>query len=200
MTTKFRSALLALAVATTAIAAPAAAESFNGPFVGITAGYNHDKVGPGLEGAAPLNRSTDQDAAVFGINAGYDKLIARRFVIGAEAAFSIGADDTLAGTRGTTAVSIDPKHAFEVSARAGYLVTEKALLYVRGGYANVRVRTSTAAAASSDNLDAWLAGGGIEYAVTRNINARLEYRYIDAASKGATFERQQVLLGASYRF
>ena len=199
MNITFRSALLALAVATTAIAAPAAAENFNGPFVGITAGYNHDKVGPGLEGAAPLNRSTDRDAAVFGINAGYDKLIARRFVIGAEAAFSIGADDTLAGTRGTTAVSIDPRHAFEVSARTGYLVTEKALLYVRGGYANVRVRTS-GAAASSDNLDAWLAGGGIEYAVTKNINARLEYRYIDAASKGATFERQQVLLGASYRF
>ncbi len=200
MNTKFRSALLALAVATTAIAAPAAAESFNGPFAGITAGYNHDKVGPGLEGAAALNRSTDQDAAVFGINAGYDKLIARRFVIGAEAAFSIGADDTLQGTRGTNAVSIDPKHAFELSARAGYLVTEKALLYVRGGYANVRVLTSTAAAASSENLDAWLAGGGIEYAVTKNINARLEYRYIDAGSKGATFERQQVLFGASYRF
>lgn len=195
-----RSALLALAVATTAVASPAAAESFNGPFVGITAGYNHDEVGPGLEGAAPLNRKADQDAAVFGINAGYDKLIARRFVLGAEAAFTIGTDDTLAGKRGTTAVTIDPKHAFDITARAGYLVTEKALLYVRGGYANIRVRTSIAAAVSSNNIDAWIAGGGIEYAVTKNINARLEYRYTDAGSQGATFERQQVLLGASYRF
>lgn len=200
MKTIIRSALLALAV-TTAMAAPATAASFDGPFAGVSAGFNHDKVGPGLEGTAPLTRSIDQDSAVFGIFAGYDKRIAPRVVLGAEASFNIGADDKIDGDRGIVAVVVDPKYAFDISARAGYLVTEKALLYVRGGYANIRVRTSVGSiAATSGNLDGWLAGGGIEYAVTDHINARLEYRYTDAGSKGSTYERQQVLVGASYRF
>ncbi len=98
-------------------------------------------------------------------------------------------------------MTIDPRHAFDISARAGYFVTEKALLYVRGGYADIRTRTSTATnMVTTSNLDGWLAGGGIEYAVTDHINARLEYRYTDAGSKGSTHERQQVLVGASYRF
>ena len=122
-------------------------------------------------------------------------------VLGAEASFNIGADDKIDGDRGIVAVVIDSKFAFGISARAGYRVTKTALLYVRGGYANIRVRTSVGSiAATSGNLDGWLAGGGIEYAVTDHINARLEYRYTDAGSKGSTYERQQVLVGASYRF
>mgnify|MGYP003538825522 FL=1 len=195
------SAALALAVAAPGINAAATAASFDGPFVGVTAGFNNDKVGPGLEGAAPLNRSIDQDSAVFGIFAGYDKLVAPRVVIGAEASFTIGADDKLEGNRGAAAVTIDPEHAFDISARAGYLVTEKALLYVRGGYANIRARTSVGnIEVASENLDGWLAGGGVEYAITDHINARLEYRYIAAGSNGSSYERQQVLVGASYRF
>lgn len=201
MKTIIFSAVLALAVAAPGINAAAAAASFDGPFVGVLAGYNNDKVGPGLEGTAPLTRSIDQDSAVFGLFAGYDKRIASRVVVGAETSFTIGADDKLEGNRGTAAVTIDPRHAFDISARAGYLVTEKALLYVRGGYANIRTRTSTATnMVTTSNLDGWLAGGGIEYAVTDHINARLEYRYTDAGSKGSTHERQQVLVGASYRF
>jgi outer membrane immunogenic protein len=201
MKTTIFSAVLALAVAAPGLNAAAAAASFDGPFVGVLAGYNHDKAGPGLEGAAPLNRSIDQDSAVFGLFAGYDKRIASHVVIGAETSFTIGADDKIDGTRGTAAVTIDPRHAFDISARAGYLVTEKALLYVRGGYANIRTRTSSAnAPVVTANLDGWLAGAGIEYAITDHINARLEYRYTDAGRSNTTFERQQVLIGASYRF
>jgi outer membrane immunogenic protein len=201
MKTTLFSALLALAVAAPGINAAAAAASFDGPFVGVLAGFNNDKIGPGLDGAAPLTRSVDQDSAVFGILAGYDKRIASRVVIGAETSFTIGADDKLEGNRGTTAVTIDPKHAFDISARAGYLVTDKALLYARGGYANIRARTSTGnTAVTNSNLDGWLAGGGIEYAITDHVNARLEYRYTDAGRNGSTYERQQVLVGASYRF
>ena len=59
-------------------------------------------------------------------------------------------------------------------------------LHVCGGYANIRVCTSVGSiAATSGNLDGWLAGGGIEHAVTDHINARLEYRYTDAGSKGS---------------
>jgi outer membrane immunogenic protein len=201
MKTIIFSAVLALAVAAPGINAAAYAASFDGPFAGVSAGYNHDKVGPGLEGAAPLTRSIDRDSATFGFFAGYDKLVAGRVVLGAEAAFSIGADDKLDGNRGAATVTVDPKHSFDISARAGYLVTEKALLYVRGGYANIRARISTGnTAVINTNLDGWLAGAGIEYAITDHVNARLEYRYTDAGRNGSTYERQQVLVGASYRF
>lgn len=57
-------------------------------------------------------------APFFGVGAGCEKLIARRFVLGAEGALTIGADGVLGGTRGTTAATIDPKHAIDITARA----------------------------------------------------------------------------------
>lgn len=195
------SAVLALAVATPGINAAASAASFDGPFAGMSLGYNHDQVGPVLDGAAPLSGSIDQDSVIFGIFAGYDKIVAPHVVVGAEASFTVGADDSLTGNRGAAAVTVDPEYGFDISARAGYLVTEKALVYVRGGYANIRARISTGNdMVTTGNVDGWLAGGGIEYAMTDHVNARLEYRYIDAGSNGSTFERQQVLVGVSYRF
>ena len=53
---------------------------------------------------------------------------------------------------------------------------------------------------TSDNLDGWLVGGGVERALTDQISARLEYRYTDLGSEGGDFDQHQALVGISYNF
>ena len=102
----------------------------------------------------------------------------------------------------TRMVGGDP--GFDLTARAGYLVNDKTLVYLRGGYANTRVRATLASdtdvVTTSDNLDGWLVGGGVERALTDDISARLEYRYTDLGSDGGEFDQHQALVGISYNF
>ena len=134
----------------------------------------------------------------------YNQKVGERIVLGAEAGISAGFDDELRGLSGGNALTIDPRYSFDLTARAGYLVNDKTLVYLRGGYANTRVRATLASdtdvVTTSDNLDGWLVGGGAERALTDDISARLEYRYTDLGSDGGEFDQHQALVGISYNF
>ncbi len=182
------------------VAAPAAAEGFNGFQLGITAGYNHDKVGPTFKDAS-LTNSISRDSAMVGIFADYDMTIGTHFVLGAEAALNGPADNKLRVDHAGVRTTIDPRLAVYLSARAGYLINDKTLLYVRGGCASIRTHTSVGQAAMvSTSLDGWHAGAGLEYAVSQHVNARIEYRYTDVGGSKNNYERQQALVGLAYRF
>lgn len=145
-----------------------------------------------------------RDALVLGGYAGYNYKINDRLVIGAEAGFSGAFDDELRAQSEGNSVTIDPRYSFDLSARAGYLVNDKTLAYVRGGYANSRVRTTLVSedgtTRASDNLDGWLVGGGVERALTDRISARLEYRYTDLGNNGGQYDQHQALVGITYNF
>ena len=194
---------LALIGAAAVIAAPAHAETFDGPYVGVAAGWDRGEVSDRIEGT-PLDAEASRDALVLGGYAGYNYKLAEKIVIGAEAGFTGTVDDRVRATSAGNALTIDPRYSFDLTARAGYLVTDKALVYVRGGYANQRVRTAldtgTGIVRSSDNLDGWLVGGGLEYAITEKVSARVEYRYSDFGNNGGDYERHQTLVGVSYNF
>lgn len=147
---------------------------------------------------------TDKVSFIGGVYAGYDYKITPCIVIGAEAGFDLGASDSFARTTATTRAGIDPKWSIDLTARAGYLVQDNTLLYVRGGYSNVRVGVDridgTVKQTDEDHRDAWVVGGGVEQAITPNISARLEYRYSDLSEGHGSWSRDQILLGASYRF
>ena len=187
-------------IAALVVTGPASAESFDGFRLGVTGGYNHDEVGPELN-HLPLTHGLEKDSAMVGIFAGYDKRFASNFVLGAEAALNGPADNKLNNDRGIVPVTIDPRLAVYLSARAGYVLNTKMLVYVRGGCASIRIQTKVDQAASvGSNLDGWHAGAGLEYAVSDHLNARVEYRYTDVGGSGATYQRQQTLVGLSYRF
>lgn len=193
----------ALAAAGLMAAAPAQAEPFNGPFVGVQAGWNQNKIGT-LEGdLGVVDVQRTKDSFTGGVFAGYDYKIGSNVVIGAEAGFNIAAKDNLVG-RGAVDTIVNPRHAFDLSARAGYLVDDKSLIYVRGGYDNLRARTTVAGLegtlSSKDSYDGWLVGGGVERALGDKVSTRLEYRYSDLGSGPSNFDRHQVLLGVAYRF
>ena len=202
---KTRKLTLASAFAVLAAAsAPAAqAQSFDGPFVGVQAGWNQNDIAD-IDGVATPGE-VQSDSFVGGVFAGYDYQTESGIVVGVEAGFSLGVEDDFGYAAGTSQVSIDPDYSFDVSARLGYAVTEGTLVYGRGGYANTRadVRIAEAGAvtfADDETYDGWFAGGGVEQRITDNFNARLEYRYSDLGSDTQEFERHQVLAGVSYRF
>ncbi|HWJ68680.1 MAG TPA: porin family protein [Sphingobium sp.] len=191
-------------LATGLIAAiPAQAEPFNGPSVGVQAGWSENRIGH-LDndlGVVPVDRS--RDSFTGGVYAGYDYKLGSNIVIGAEAAFNIAAKDRIV-THGAVDTIFNPRHAFDLSARAGYLVNDKSLLYVRGGYDNLLARTTliddAGAVSSKESYDGWMIGGGFERALGDKLSTRLEYRYSDLGGGASKFDRHQVLLGVAYHF
>lgn len=194
----------ALLTALAAISAPAHADTFSGPYVGVTAGWNEDKVSRSTIDAQPIDARASRDALVLGGYAGYNYKLTPHVVVGTEAGFSGTIDDTVRTTSAGQPLSVSPLYSFDLTARAGYLVTSKTLVYTRAGYANSRVRsvidTPTGTLRDSRNLDGWLVGGGVEYAITPKISARAEYRYSDFRRDGGRNDRHQTLLGVSYNF
>lgn len=194
---------IALVAAIGAATAPAQAETYDGPYVGVTAGWERGEIADSIN-AQPIAGEASSDALVLGGYAGYNLKATDRIVIGAEAGFSATVDDQTRAASAGKSLTIDPRYSFDLSARAGYLVTDKALVYVRGGYANTRVRTTlggiTGPVTTSDNLDGWQLGGGVEYAITDRISARAEYRYSDFGTNGGQYDRHQTLVGVSYNF
>lgn len=185
-------------------ASPALAEPFQGPFVGIQAGANRDSAGTI---ATDRGRAAVDDHRVSftgGIYAGYDYKLTPRVVVGAEVGGNLTTGDTLDGGAPGQPVSIDPKRQIDLTARVGYLVTPKQLVYVRGGYTNVRVERSigqtAALSTSSTNLDGWTLGAGTERYLLDNVSARVEYRYSDLSQGHGRYDRQQALFGVSYHF
>ncbi|WP_341711433.1 porin family protein [Erythrobacter sp.] len=204
MTTRL-GALFIASIAFASFATPAMAEEFEGPFIGAAAGYSRDEIGPELGDNTQLPNQLSQDAAYFQLFAGYDYAVAPRVRLGVEAAFGIGADDELELGDSVASVELDPEYTFEFTGRAGYLVSDKALVYVRGGYQNSRVEATLSASgqptlSDKDNADGWLVGGGLEYAFGSNLRSRIEYRYSDLGNDGASWDRHQVLAGVLWNF
>ena len=185
-------------------AVPAQAEPFNGPSVGVQAGWNQNKIGAldGDLGVVDVDRK--RDSFIGGVYAGYDYKLGSNVVIGAEAAFNIAAKDRVLTHGATVDAIFNPRHAFDLSARLGYMVDDNSLIYVRGGYDNLLARTTLIGAegtlSSKQSYDGWLVGGGVQRALGDNLSTRLEYRYSDLGGGATKFDRHQVLLGVAYHF
>ena len=190
---------LAAGFATSASAAP-----FDGPYVGVQGGWSQNDLGTPTTPLGDLDVDRKQDSVSGGAFLGYDHRVGERFVLGAEAGIQAGADDEVVRTSGGSRITVDPKRSLDLTARAGYLVSDDTLLYARGGYTNAKVRTSVSDAAgfrtASQNRDGWLVGGGLEHALSDDVSARAEYRYSDFGDGGSGFDRHQALFGLSFRF
>lgn len=197
------SSVAALALAT-GVGAAAHAEPFNGPFIGVQGGWSQSDAGTPSTSLGDVQIDRTRDSVVGGAFAGYDHKLGSRFVIGAEAGIQAGTDDSIVHNSDAGRITLDPRYSFDLTARAGYLVTDNTLIYARGGYTNARVRTSIEDAAglrtASSHRDGWLVGGGVERAITDNISARVEYRYADLSEGDGRFDRHQALVGVAYRF
>lgn len=179
-------------------AAPSLAQSpFDGAYVGVFTGYTND------DASAKSGTATadfDADGWLYGAYAGYGQTFGKIY-LGGEA--EIGSADlsgsgTVAGLRS----KLDANESWGLSARAGYLVNNDVLLYGRAGWQrsnyDVTVGTGTSKIKVGDNVDGYRLGTGVEYAVTDNVLARLEYNYTNYDD--TNFKQNQIRVGVAYRF
>ena len=177
--------------------APVAGYDWTGFYVGINGGYGwgdfHNSAGLPLGGG---------DGGLVGGTLGYNWQFGH-FVAGLETDFDwadITKNDGF-GDRGRLG------YLGTVRGRLGYAF-DRVLLYGTGGlaYGDTHFRQIGVGSDSQTQLG-WTSGGGIEYALWRNISAKIEYRYTDlgrdnvanAGLRGG-YRGSTVLAGINYTF
>lgn len=201
--------------------------SWTGAYVGGQLGYFGSRI------SGPFTTATGTNSAAYSINkssfllgayAGYNYQFAGNIVVGVE-----GDIDAVLGNRGhrdgITPLAGGP---YDVSARQTYsgairgrlgYAYDRALFYVAGGFAFGNVKTTYANAGTAPFLSVnsqrtgYTLGAGLDYAITNNIIARLEYRYTDLGRKSfnnptvgintadsVKARSNAVLVGVAYKF
>lgn len=171
-----------------------AAYDWTGPYVGLQAGYGWGKADAGPVVLQPLeDGSIDADGFLGGLHAGYN-LQSGNFVFGIEGdgefADLSGDTDVNADNFGALIGSIEKEIDWLASLRlrAG-LAADRVLIYATGGLAigGIDAELDPLPVAvpvngtpdGSDTAFGWTIGGGLEYALSDAVSARIEYRYTD---------------------
>ncbi|MGX1743101.1 outer membrane protein [Bosea sp. NPDC055353] len=150
--------------------------TWTGFYVGANAGYGWGNVN--ADGFANVG---DLDGFVGGGQIGYNYQMGQ-FVVGLEADLQ-AADLSSGNNLGLVGVKTD--YFGTVRARVG-VAFDRFMPYITGGWAYGNVKTSIPAIGfSSDrsHTGGFAVGGGLEYAVTNNIIAGVEYLYVDLGEK-----------------
>lgn len=150
--------------------------TWTGFYVGANAGYGWGNVN--ANGFANVG---DLDGFVGGGQVGYNYQMGQ-FVVGLEADLQ-AADLSSGNNLGLVGVKTD--YFGTVRARVG-VAFDRFMPYITGGWAYGNVKTSIPAVGfSSDrsHTGGYAVGAGLEYAVTNNIIAGVEYLYVDLGEK-----------------
>lgn len=167
------------------IEAPAAYD-WSGFYLGLQAGYGWgdsqvDEI-DAEDGSLSQSQDYDHDGFVGGLHAGYN-FDMQGVLLGLEGDIEyadIQGDQDFGGSEDSTDKTIQWLGSLRL--RAG-VTMDRALVYATGGVAvgDVDMEASEPGLSISDSETAWgwTIGGGIEYALTDDISARVEYRYTD---------------------
>lgn len=136
--------MISLAAATAFVATPAMANDFAGVRAEVTAGL--DDVTGGV----------DPTDVTYGVGLGLDAQLYKNVIVGVEA----------------TVDNVFDRRNIGASARIGYVVADKALVYAKVGYTNWK-QTTTA------ELEGLRVGGGVEASLFGPVYGKVEYRYTD---------------------
>jgi outer membrane immunogenic protein len=184
------SAIVLLAPGTQASEPDVGRSSWTGLYLGLQAGGawgDTDWNGPAtFYGVNSFTASPD--GWLFGGHIGYN-VQRGPWVIGAEVSYSGSTlRDTVVGPVGIfpdDSFKTRVEDLFTATARLGYTSGDW-LVYARGGYANAEVSLSGLSGApvagvsfnTSDRIDGWTAGVGLEFKLSRNISLGVEYNYV----------------------
>jgi outer membrane immunogenic protein len=176
--------LATMALALTAVATPAFAQTeggqFQGPRAEIVGGW--DRVQGDGDGKSGFT---------YGGAIGYD--LQRGNVV-------FGVDGEITGStvkERDAGVTLKAGRDLYAGARLGYVVVPSTLLYVKGGYTNARFTAEAAGVKASETLDGFRLGAGVERSFFGNAYGKVEYRY---SNYSQDIVRHQVLAGIGYRF
>ena len=199
---RFTFALLAAAALAGPAIAQTAENNFNGAFVGGQIGWQQDRQSLNLGTVPAITTRAKGDGLAYGGQIGYDLNLGGGV---------IGIETSLTGRTGSNrfpTFDLEPGRTLNVTARAGFLVSPRALLYARGGYSNARFSVSNPAG-PTEKREGYTVGGGYEQMLSRNVSARVEYNYSDygndtlvgtASPSTLNYHRHAVMTGLNFRF
>jgi outer membrane immunogenic protein len=171
--------------------------NWNGPEVGLIAGYGWGSVKPP---AGYGNFSADGWSG--GAYAGYNFQPSSQVVLGLEG------DITGSGMDGSvSALGVKNTWNATLRGRAGWAYNQF-LLYGTGGLAVGGLKADSLGTSDSKTKAGWTIGAGMEALITGSVTARLEYRYTDLGKTGFSnvgggdvgFTSNQLLVGVGMKF
>ena len=182
----------------------AADTNWTGFYVGGHVGYGSAKATADFSafGVPLLSGSETLDGAVYGAQAGYNYQIGR-VVLGAEADI-MGTSQKASNTRicvtlvcglAVTETSDDSIPWLGTLRLRGGFAIDRFLIYATGGagygaFKSTQTLTTllgSLTTSTSDQRLAWVAGAGIEAAITKNWSVKLEYLYLDTGTFSTTY-------------
>lgn len=177
----------------TYVPAPVPVYNWQGFYIGINGGYGFGnsnwgppvnsgnfKVDGGLVGGT-LGANFQYGPWVFGIEGDVDWTDIRGSVTCAVTAICQTSNDWLATIRG----------------RAGYAI-DRVLIYGTAGGAVGDIKSSVIGLGSTDNTEfGWTAGAGLEFGITENVTAKVEYLFVDLQSSNNQVPTGSVSLDTS---
>lgn len=202
MKIKFLLGGLALIAAGTAQAQDNDDKAFDGPKVGISAGISRTSIERPVAGeTAKLDiakKSFDWRGYL-----GYDVQTDSNIVLGVELGLS-GGGKSFDQRVGATDVKTNPGRSLDASARVGYAIGNKALIFGKAGWARQNFDlTATPRAVGGKPVttkikeDGLLFGGGVEVAVNSSFAIRGEFDHVKLSDD---VKRNRFLLGGVMRF
>lgn len=184
--------------------APVAIYNWSGFYIGGHAGYawGREEITDNITG---VTAATDPSGFLAGAQVGYNWQVGQ-WVFGIEGDWSWTNADGSAAIPGAIVTSEHNWYG-TATARLGYAV-DNWLWYVKGGAAWADADYSIAGVSVGETRSGWTIGGGLEYGLTPNWSAKLEYNYLDfgkdsiAAPIGVQADTQVHLFkaGLNYRF
>lgn len=177
------------------------APSFTGARIGLEASSERISIRRDLGNIGTTQRDTRSSIGYRGY-LGYDVDLGG-VVIGGEAGIAGGGKTVRQnGTRGQYLV--DPGLSYDVSARAGVVVTPGVMLYARGGYRWLQTDRTTIGTGANparvtvEQTDGGLTyGAGVEAIVSKHIVVRAEY---DRTPYDRALRANKIAIGAAFKF
>ena len=159
--------------------------TWSGAYIGANAGFGfgtYTGAGDFFFGGA--------DGGLFGITAGYN-FQSGPLVAGIEGDIDFGGISGTSHPGANSSATGNLNGEGSLRARLGYSF-DRTLIYITGGYTGANLNASVSDLSASPNiyvsqstyLNGFVVGGGIEYAVTKNISVKAEYLFNDYGSSG----------------
>ena len=192
---------------------PAMAQTFTGPRIEGRAAWTELSLEASVDGETG---SDSRESVGFGAEAGYDFQLGSTAVVGAYVGADFDGPEACEEVFGLDEACLSDTRNITVGVRAGVPVASTVLLYANGGYSNMRLRLDYEDFediiddfSESEDVNGFHVGAGFELAAGPNVYLKGEYVYtfydgssntIDGVEFAADINRQQVLVGAGFRF
>jgi len=166
--------------------------NWSGPFVGVDVGYTWttDKKNNNSRDGNHYYSKNEDNGGLVGVSTGYNFMVNENWLLGITGEYATyDAQDSYNNLQNgvpnnvITVSSIEQK--VSLLAKLGYLIDDKTLLFVTGGYSTAEIsreydqESPNRREKHKDWQNGWTIGLGGDYFFYKNFSANLEYRYTD---------------------